>query len=177
MPRSHALPAQGQTGQASDKQSPPTDVEILHLVFMEKGENNGMRTKQHEIMERGHALTGSAGARPQAVEKLGYEKPSPIQMAAIPLGLQFRDVIGVAETGSGKTAAFVLPMLTYIMKQPVMTEALAAEGPYAVIMAPTRELALQIEARPGARGAAHALPRPRWLTAEGSAACWGQARG
>jgi len=82
----------------------------------------------------------------QAVEKLGYEKPSPIQMAAIPLGLQFRDVIGVAETGSGKTAAFVLPMLTYIMKQPVMTELLAAEGPYAVIMAPTRELALQIEA-------------------------------
>ena len=81
----------------------------------------------------------------QAVNKLGYKKPSPIQMAAIPLGLQFRDVIGVAETGSGKTAAFVLPMLTYIMKQPVMTEVLAAEGPYAVIMAPTRELALQIE--------------------------------
>ena len=86
-----------------------------------------------------------APACAQAVNKLGYKKPSPIQMAAIPLGLQFRDVIGVAETGSGKTAAFVLPMLTYIMKQPVMTEVLAAEGPYAVIMAPTRELALQIE--------------------------------
>ena len=46
----------------------------------------------------------------QAIEKMKYLKPSPIQMAAIPLGLlQFRDVIGVAETGSGKTAAFVLP--------------------------------------------------------------------
>jgi len=109
------------------------------------------------------ALTGCP-ARPQAVEKLGYEKPSPIQMAAIPLGLQFRDVIGVAETGSGKTAAFVLPMLTYIMKQPVMTEALAAEGPYAVIMAPTRELALQIEARARARAPAHAAMS--WLASK-----------
>ena len=66
-------------------------------------------------------------------------------MAAIPMGLQFRDVIGVAETGSGKTAAFVLPMLTYIMRQPIMTEEVAAEGPFAVVMAPTRELAQQIE--------------------------------
>ena len=77
----------------------------------------------------------------------GYKVPSPIQMAAIPIGLQQRDVIGVAETGSGKTAAFVLPMLVYIMKQPIMTEEVATEGPYAVIMAPTRELAQQIEVR------------------------------
>lgn len=82
--------------------------------------------------------------RIQAIDKMGYAKPSPIQMAAIPLGLKFRDVIGVAETGSGKTAAFVLPMLTYIMAQPKMTEEVAAEGPYAVIMAPTRELAQQV---------------------------------
>ncbi len=54
---------------------------------------------------------------PQAIERVGYKKPSPIQMAAIPLGLQQRDVIGIAETGSGKTAAFVIPMLTYIMRQ------------------------------------------------------------
>eukprot|EP00245_Coleochaete_scutata_P007157 TRINITY_DN22260_c0_g1_i1.p1 TRINITY_DN22260_c0_g1~~TRINITY_DN22260_c0_g1_i1.p1 ORF type:complete len:868 (-),score=265.39 TRINITY_DN22260_c0_g1_i1:504-3107(-) len=80
-----------------------------------------------------------------AVEKAGYKKPSPIQMAAIPLGLQQRDVIGIAETGSGKTAAFVLPMLTYISKLPPMTEYNEAEGPYAVVMAPTRELAQQIE--------------------------------
>lgn len=50
----------------------------------------------------------------KAVEKVGYKNPSPIQMAAIPLGLQQRDVIAIAETGSGKTAAFVLPMLNYI---------------------------------------------------------------
>lgn len=84
----------------------------------------------------------------QAIEKMKYLKPSPIQMAAIPLGLQFRDVIGVAETGSGKTAAFVFPMLMYIMSQPKMTEEVAQNGPYAVVMAPTRELAQQIEVCP-----------------------------
>jgi ATP-dependent RNA helicase DDX23/PRP28 len=76
-----------------------------------------------------------------------YAKPSPIQMASIPIGLKQRDVIGIAETGSGKTAAFVVPMLQYIKKQPVMrgNPDVEAEGPYAVILAPTRELAQQIE--------------------------------
>jgi ATP-dependent RNA helicase DDX23/PRP28 len=45
---------------------------------------------------------------------VGYKKPSPIQMASIPLGMKQLDVIGVAETGSGKTAAFAIPMLAYI---------------------------------------------------------------
>ncbi|RMZ56486.1 hypothetical protein APUTEX25_001333 [Auxenochlorella protothecoides] len=83
----------------------------------------------------------------KAVERAGYAKPSPIQMAAIPLGMQQRDVIGIAETGSGKTAAFVLPMLQYIMRQPKMlgNPEVEAEGPYAVVLAPTRELAQQIE--------------------------------
>ncbi|EFJ40682.1 hypothetical protein VOLCADRAFT_77867 [Volvox carteri f. nagariensis] len=81
----------------------------------------------------------------KAIDRVGYKKPSPIQMAAIPLGLQQRDVIGIAETGSGKTAAFVLPMLSYIMRQPPMTEENEADGPYAVVLAPTRELAQQIE--------------------------------
>jgi ATP-dependent RNA helicase DDX23/PRP28 len=83
----------------------------------------------------------------KAVKKAGYIKPSPIQRAAIPLGVKQRDVIGIAETGSGKTAAFVLPMLLYIMKQPALkgNPDLEAEGPYAVVLAPTRELAQQIE--------------------------------
>jgi len=81
----------------------------------------------------------------KAIEKMGYKKPSPIQMAGIPVGLQQRDVIGLAETGSGKTAAFVLPMLVYIQKQPPMTEEIEAEGPYALVMAPTRELVMQID--------------------------------
>jgi ATP-dependent RNA helicase DDX23/PRP28 len=70
----------------------------------------------------------------KAVQKVGYKKPSPIQMAAIPIGLQQRDVIGIAETGSGKTAAFVLPMLTYISKLPPMTEEIEAEGTLSTLL-------------------------------------------
>ncbi|KAM0012802.1 putative RNA helicase [Helianthus debilis subsp. tardiflorus] len=66
-------------------------------------------------------------------------------MVATPLDLQQRDVIGVSETGSGKTAAFVLPRLTYITRLPSIGEENETEGPYAVVMAPTRELAQQIE--------------------------------
>jgi ATP-dependent RNA helicase DDX23/PRP28 len=80
-----------------------------------------------------------------AIRAAGYTKPSPIQMQAIPIALQGRDVLGVAETGSGKTASFVLPMLVYISKLPPLTAITEVDGPYAVIMAPTRELAQQIE--------------------------------
>ncbi|CAN8067821.1 unnamed protein product [Agarophyton chilense] len=73
-----------------------------------------------------------------------YEQPSPIQMASIPIGLEKRDCIGLAETGSGKTAAFVLPMIVHLMSMPTMTAAIASNGPYALVVAPTRELALQI---------------------------------
>jgi ATP-dependent RNA helicase DDX23/PRP28 len=80
-----------------------------------------------------------------AVKKAKYERPSGVQMQCIPLGLACKDVIGVAKTGSGKTCAFVLPMLVYILKQPPITPETAAEGPLALIMAPTRELVQQIE--------------------------------
>ncbi|THH33957.1 hypothetical protein EUX98_g227 [Antrodiella citrinella] len=79
------------------------------------------------------------------VDTVGYKDPSPIQRQAIPIGLQNRDIIGIAETGSGKTAAFVIPMLTFISKLPPFTDDIRHLGPYALIMAPTRELAQQIE--------------------------------
>ncbi|XP_073237106.1 probable ATP-dependent RNA helicase DDX23 isoform X5 [Porites lutea] len=80
------------------------------------------------------------------VDKLQYEEPTPIQRQAIPIGLQNRDIIGVAETGSGKTAAFLIPLLVWIMGLPkIERDADADKGPYAVILAPTRELAQQIE--------------------------------
>ncbi|KAG2144741.1 P-loop containing nucleoside triphosphate hydrolase protein [Suillus cothurnatus] len=80
------------------------------------------------------------------IDKIGYKEPSAIQRQAIPIGLQNRDIIGIAETGSGKTAAFVIPMLTFISNMPLFTDENRHLGPYALILAPTRELAQQIEA-------------------------------
>ena len=79
------------------------------------------------------------------IAKAGYVKPSPIQMQAIPIGLNFRDVIGVAETGSGKTAAFAIPLICALVNAPVhLREKCSEEGPLAVVMAPVRELVQQI---------------------------------
>ncbi len=82
----------------------------------------------------------------KVINDVGYKEPSPIQRQAIPIGLQNRDVIGIAETGSGKTAAFLIPLLTWIMSLPKMERMEDIDqGPYAIILAPTRELAQQIE--------------------------------
>lgn len=79
------------------------------------------------------------------VAEVGYTDPSAIQRAAIPISLQSRDVIGVAVTGSGKTAAFILPLLVYISEMPSLDGIAREDGPYAIVLAPTRELAQQIE--------------------------------
>lgn len=83
-----------------------------------------------------------------AIEKtLKYKQPSPIQRQAIPIGLQRRDLIGIAETGSGKTAAFGIPLLQNILSLPrEIHDTVSEAGPLALVMAPTRELALQIDA-------------------------------
>lgn len=75
----------------------------------------------------------------RAVDALGYEAPTPIQREAIPAILSGRDVIGTAQTGSGKTAAFLLPILQHLLRQaPGKTRAL--------VLSPTRELAAQTDA-------------------------------
>lgn len=79
------------------------------------------------------------------VDQVGYKEPTPIQRAAIPIALQARDLIGVAVTGSGKTAAFLLPLLVYISDLPPLEDHNKNDGPYALILAPTRELVQQIE--------------------------------
>ncbi|MCZ2122478.1 MAG: DEAD/DEAH box helicase [Anaerolineales bacterium] len=71
----------------------------------------------------------------QAISELGYAEPTPIQAGMIPLMLTGVDVIGQAQTGTGKTAAFSLPILNNFQKQ---------KNPQALVLAPTRELALQV---------------------------------
>ena len=72
----------------------------------------------------------------KALRDVGYETPSPIQAATIPPLLEGRDVVGLAQTGTGKTAAFALPILSRLD--------LSQKTPQALVLAPTRELALQV---------------------------------
>ena len=71
---------------------------------------------------------------------MGYETPTPIQCVALPVALSGRDLIGIAATGSGKTAAYLLPMLRHIMDQPELQK---NDGPIGLVLVPTHELAEQ----------------------------------
>ncbi|WP_404472319.1 DEAD/DEAH box helicase [Microbacterium aerolatum] len=79
---------------------------------------------------------GITGPVLKAIRDLGYETPSPIQSATIPTLLGGRDVVGMAQTGTGKTAAFALPVLERLD--------VSQKTPQALVLAPTRELALQV---------------------------------
>ena len=87
-----------------------------------------------------------------AVKASGYETPTPIQEQAIPYALQGRDVLGIAQTGTGKTAAFTLPMLSALEKGRAR-----ARMPRTLILEPTRELAAQVEEAFGKYGINHKL--------------------
>ena len=73
----------------------------------------------------------------RAVEEMGYTQPSEIQTQAIPFVLEGRDVIGQAQTGTGKTAAFAIPIIDLVDPE--------YNRPQAIILCPTRELAVQVE--------------------------------
>src|SRR3954449_3495108 len=93
----------------------------------------------------------------KTVAGLGYEEPTPIQLAAVPPLLEGRDLLAEAPTGTGKTAAFALPMLQRLAqvldsgrsaKEPVTGRGAPVDGrgsrPSALVLAPTRELAMQV---------------------------------
>ena len=88
----------------------------------------------------------------KAVEASGYDTPTPIQEQAIPHALQGRDVLGIAQTGTGKTAAFTLPMLSMLERGRAR-----ARMPRTLILEPTRELAAQVEEAFGKYGINHKL--------------------
>jgi ATP-dependent RNA helicase RhlE len=92
--------------------------------------------------DSGFAGLGIGGALLASATRAGFELPKPIQVLAIPPYLQGRDVLGLAQTGSGKTAAFALPILSKIVA--LGTKRLPRTA-RALILAPTRELAVQIE--------------------------------
>ena len=88
----------------------------------------------------------------EACEKVGWKKPSRIQAEAIPVALKGNDVIGLAETGSGKTGSFVLPILQALLETP--------QKLFACILTPTRELAFQISEQIEALGATIGIQPP-----------------
>jgi ATP-dependent RNA helicase RhlE len=75
----------------------------------------------------------------RGIRAAGFETPWPIQLETVPAGLDGRDVLGLAQTGTGKTAAFALPLLERLLQ-------VRRKGPRALVLAPTRELATQIAA-------------------------------
>ena len=125
-------------------------VEPAELSALTEAEANELRLELDGIKVSGKdvprpvqkwAQCGLTRQTLDAIEGLGYEKPTPIQMQALPTIMSGRDVIGVAKTGSGKTIAFLLPMFRHIKDQPPLKD---GEGPIGLIMTPTRELAVQI---------------------------------
>ncbi|WCZ32295.1 DEAD/DEAH box helicase [Corynebacterium massiliense] len=95
-------------------------------------EDNNSATEKSQ----GFADLGLPDDIQKAVSKVGFTEPSPIQSETIPLLMQGRDVVGLAQTGTGKTAAFALPILARIDAE--------KRHPQALVLAPTRELALQV---------------------------------
>jgi probable ATP-dependent RNA helicase DDX4 len=83
----------------------------------------------------------------QNVQRSGYTKPTPVQKYAIPIMSQKRDIMACAQTGSGKTAAYLLPIMTNILADGIVSSSFSpVQEPQALILAPTRELAIQIHA-------------------------------
>lgn len=125
-------------------------VEVPEIANMTKEEIDAYRADMEGIKIKGQgcpkpiktwAQCGVSKKILEVLKKNAYEKPTPIQVQAIPAIMKGRDVIGIAKTGSGKTLAFLLPMFRHVVDQAPLED---TDGPIAIIMTPTRELCMQI---------------------------------
>lgn len=126
-------------------------VQVKEITNMKDHEVEDLRRTHGDITVRGKRCPHPVKSFLQCglpekilkiLEKRDYETPFPIQMQAMPALMCGRDVIGVAQTGSGKTVAYLLPLIRHIMDQPPLGN---GDGPIGFVVAPTRELALQIQ--------------------------------
>ncbi len=104
-------------------------------------EKQGATTENNHLSEPTFAALGLQASFCDVVRELGYAAPTPIQAQAIPALLDGKDLLGIAQTGTGKTAAFALPMLQRLRGERRRPE---PKRPRALVLAPTRELVLQI---------------------------------
>ncbi|XP_027521922.1 probable ATP-dependent RNA helicase DDX59 [Corapipo altera] len=153
----HLLLTQAKEEQLTSDQLTNSEAEahLPHAPYFYKDHSFilGLRDEQVENLklQLGIAVQGQQVPRPivefehcgfpetlnHNLKNSGYEVPTPIQMQMIPVGLMGRDIVASADTGSGKTAAFLLPVIMKVLNE--------TETPSALILAPTRELAIQIE--------------------------------
>nr|XP_010954570.1 probable ATP-dependent RNA helicase DDX59 [Camelus bactrianus]XP_010954571.1 probable ATP-dependent RNA helicase DDX59 [Camelus bactrianus]XP_045373581.1 probable ATP-dependent RNA helicase DDX59 [Camelus bactrianus] len=154
----HLLQVEGQAGQAEPRGpqeagSEPAAPRPAAYVYTEHAFISSLREDQIENLrgQLGIVVQGQGVARPVVdfehcgfpealnhnLKASGYEVPTPIQMQMIPVGLLGRDILASADTGSGKTAAFLLPVILRALFQ--------SRAPSALVLTPTRELAIQIE--------------------------------
>lgn len=140
-------PAPPPESESSDDDRDPTDDEEEREVEGDNTPNDEAEPSTSASADEPKKSFRDLGIREElcdTVESLNYKNPTPIQEQAIPLALEGRDVIGLAETGSGKTAAFVLPILQSLLEKP--------QPLFGLILAPTRELAYQIAQQVDALG-------------------------
>ena len=123
------------TGASSSISTNDADDEIDEPPIIEEEENNNTAASASATPTTFAAL-GLSEPLCEATAKMKFKAPSAIQCEAIPWALKGRDIIGLAETGSGKTAAFALPVLHKLLEKP--------QPLFALAVAPTRELAFQI---------------------------------
>ncbi|GIL79866.1 hypothetical protein Vretifemale_9037 [Volvox reticuliferus] len=125
-------------------------IEVAELTKLSDVERAELRKEMDGIKVRGKSIPAPIRAWTQAgmssrlldvLKKRGFDRPLPIQAQALPIIMSGRDCIGIAKTGSGKTMAFVLPMMRHIKDQPPLQQ---GDGPVALVIAPTRELVAQI---------------------------------
>lgn len=136
----HTEPENGQEKPEQGQEQQDTGEEAPVAEQPEQTEEPAKAEEKKESKEeKGQAGFGDLDLPEEIVEavaKVGFERPSPIQAATIPTLMQGRDVVGLAQTGTGKTAAFALPILARLDRK--------NRSPQALVLAPTRELALQV---------------------------------
>ncbi|XP_042321589.1 probable ATP-dependent RNA helicase DDX59 [Sceloporus undulatus] len=138
---------------STNKADPPSGFINGTYIYEENAFVSSLQDEQIDNLKQqlGIVIQGEGVARPivefehcgfpevlsSNLKNAGYEVPTPVQMQMIPVGLQGRDIVATADTGSGKTAAFLLPVIIKALGE--------AEAPSVLILTPTRELAIQIE--------------------------------
>jgi len=140
-PPVEVTPAEALPATAVVEESAPVEIVVDETVADETNYSHDSESETDEAAEpeNGFAALGLSEPILRAVAEMGYLTPTPIQEQAIPFVLMGRDVLGCAQTGTGKTAGFTLPMLDILQGSRAR-----ARMPRSLILEPTRELALQV---------------------------------